>query len=150
MLKRPITYTNFNDEEVTEEFYFNLSSAEMIEMEMTVKGGLQAYLTDILKSQDKNKLIREFKRIILSAYGEKSADGKHFRKSDEIREAFSQTAAFDALFLELCTNEDAVIAFIKGVLPKELVEKINASSLQNKMAAKLSVTPSKPPKPPAL
>lgn len=148
MLKRPITYTNFNDEEVTEDFYFNLSNKEMIKMQAAAgEGGLEAYLTSILKSNNPEKLMAEFERIILSAYGEKSEDGRHFFKSDEIRERFANSAAFDALYFELCTKEDAVIEFIKGVMPKELMEKLDQAKVKDDMAKKLSVMPP-PPSPP--
>lgn len=124
MLKRDITYEDFDGEQVTETFYFNLTKSEIIELEVSYKEGLQAALLRIVKAQDNKTLIAEFKKIVLLAYGERSEDGKRFIKNDEIREAFSQTAAYDALFMELATSDDAAATFIKGVVPKDFAKEI--------------------------
>ncbi len=129
MLKRDITYQDFNDEKVTDTFYFNITKSEIIELEVETKEGMDATIKKIIETKDNKTLIAEFKRIILLAYGEKSADGKRFIKSDESREAFSQTAAFDSLFMELATEEEAAANFIKGVLPKELSAEIEKAIL---------------------
>ncbi len=129
MLKRDITYQDFNDEKVTDTFYFNITKSEIIELEVETKEGMDATIKKIIETKDNKTLIAEFKRIILLAYGEKSGDGKRFIKSDESREAFSQTAAFDTLFIELATEEEAAANFIKGVLPKELSAEIEKAIL---------------------
>lgn len=121
MLKRDIKYTDFDGNEVTETFYFNITKSEAVELEVGHKGGMEEFLKRIVQTQDHASMISEFKRIILLSYGVKSEDGKRFIKSDEMREEFSQTAAFDALFIELASNEDAAATFIKGVLPADLV-----------------------------
>lgn len=119
MLKRNITYTNYNEEVVTDVFYFNLSASELIELEASFPGGgLQETLQRLVETKNLEVLVKEFKRIILLAYGQKSEDGLRFVKNDELREAFSQTAAYDALFMELATNDEAAAIFIKGVIPK--------------------------------
>lgn len=120
MLKRDITYTDFNDNEVTEPFYFNLSKAELVEMEMMTEGGMAKSLQDIVKAQNSGQLIATFKKIILESYGVKSEDGKRFIKSEELRHEFSQTAAFQQLFVELCTNDEAAAIFINGIMPKDM------------------------------
>lgn len=121
MLKRNITFTDFNDKEVTETLYFNLSKSEMIEMEMMAEGGFAESLQRIVEAKDVAKLIVEFKKIILASYGEKSDDGKRFIKNEKLREEFSQTAAYNALFMELATDDNAATEFITGVLPKDIV-----------------------------
>lgn len=120
MLKKEIKYEDFNGDEVTEVFYFNISKNELIELEVEYKDGLADALQRIIKSDDRQRIIKEFKRIILFAYGEKSADGKRFVKNDQVREDFSHTAAYQALFMELATQADAAATFLKGVLPKDL------------------------------
>lgn len=120
MLKRKIKYTNFNDVETEGVFYFNLSKAELIQMEVSTKEGFGEMLQRIVETKDNKALIEEFKKIILLAYGERSADGERFVKSDELREAFSQTAAFQELFLELALETDAAAAFITGIVPKDM------------------------------
>lgn len=151
MLKRSITYTNFNDEEITEEFYFNLSKAELIEMEVDKKEGLGEYLQKIIKAEDRKELIQMFKEIVLKAYGEKSEDGKRFIKNDEMREAFSQTAAYQELFMELATNDKAATIFIKAIMPKDMTEAVEKEALKNEMAGALTavseteVVPQNPP-----
>jgi hypothetical protein len=124
MLIRPIKYTDFDGVEHTETFHFNLTRAEVVELEVGKKGGLDEFIRDIVKTQDNAALVAEFKRIILLSYGQRSEDGKRFIKSDALREEFSQTAAFDELFIELATSDTAAATFIQGILPKDMQEEI--------------------------
>lgn len=120
MLKKEIKYTNYNEVEVTETFYFNLTKAEVMEMEMTTNGGFHDHLVKIIAANDAKEIVTQFKDLVLKAYGEKSADGKHFVKNDTVREAFSQTEAYSDIFMELATNADAAAAFVNGIIPKNL------------------------------
>lgn len=120
MLKRSITYTDFNGDEVTEVLYFHLSKPELIEMEVELSGGLSTMLQRISENGDRKAIVAEFKKIVLTAYGEKSDDGKIFRKSDEIRKNFASSAAYSQLFMELATDETSAAEFINGVMPKDL------------------------------
>ena len=117
MLKKTITYTDYNGVECTEDYYFNLTKAEIMEMEMGTAGGLAEMIQRIVDAQDAPAIIKIFKELVLKAYGEKSADGKRFIKSEEISTAFSQTEAYSQLFMELATDADAAAAFINGVVP---------------------------------
>ena len=118
MLKKAITYTDYNGVKRTEDFYFNLSKAEVMEMELGTVGGLAEMLKRIVDSQDVPALIKNFKEIILKAYGEKSPDGKRFIKSEELSTAFSQTEAYSTLFMELATDHEAASVFINGIIPQ--------------------------------
>ena len=118
MLKKTITYTDFNGMERSEDFYFNLTKAEIMEMEMSTVGGLSEMIQRIIAAQDTPSIIKIFKDLVLKSYGEKSADGKRFIKTPEITEAFSQTEAYSVLFMELATNADAAAAFVNGIIPK--------------------------------
>lgn len=120
MLKKTVTYTDYNGVERTEDFYFNLSKAEVAEMELSVDGGLSQMLENIVKSKDNKQIISIFKDIVLKSYGEKSMDGKRFIKNDEIREAFSQTEAYSEIFIELALNEQSAAEFVNGILPANL------------------------------
>ena len=122
MLKKEITYEDFNGDEVTETLYFNLSTTELLEMETGVEGGLQRSLERIIEEQNIRKIIEEFKRILLAAYGQRSDNGKRFIKSDELREEFQQTAAFDALFMQMAEDPVGAATFVTGILPKKLTE----------------------------
>lgn len=117
MLKKSITYTDYNGTERTEDFYFNLSKAELMEMEMGTSGGLSEMIQKIVAAQDAPAIIKIFKDLVLKAYGEKSSDGKRFIKSEELATAFSQTEAYSQLFMELATNADAASAFVNGIVP---------------------------------
>lgn len=130
MLKKTITYTDYNNVERTEDFYFNLTKAEIMEMEMGTSGGLAEMINKIVSSKDTPSIITVFKDIILKAYGEKSPDGKRFVKSKEISTAFSQTEAYSQLFMELSLNADAAAKFVNGIIPGDLPE--NVASLSNK------------------
>ena len=119
MLKKTITYTDYNGAERTEDFYFNLSKAEVMEMEMSTTGGLAEMITRIVAAQDAPAIIKIFKDLVLKAYGEKSPDGKRFIKSEELAIAFSQTEAYSQLFMELATDAEAAAAFVNGIVPAE-------------------------------
>lgn len=125
MLKRTITYENFNGETVTNTFYFNLTKAELIELNVSYEGGFEKFLETIIAAQDQKTLIEEFKKIILISFGEKSPDGERFIKSDELREKFTQTAAYSALFMELATDANAASVFINSVIPKDMQAQVS-------------------------
>jgi hypothetical protein len=118
MLAKSITYVDYNGEERTETFYFNISKAEVAEMQLKHPGGYAEYLQRIIDAKEQTQLVDAFKTIVLDAYGEKSEDGKRFKKSKEISEAFEQTEAYSELFMELLMSPDAAAAFINGILPK--------------------------------
>ena len=129
MLKKTITYNDYNGVERTEDFYFNLSKAEILEMEMGTSGGLAEMIQKIVAAQDAPSIVRVFKDLVLKAYGEKSPDGKRFIKSEEISTEFSQTEAYSQLFMELATDAEAGAAFANGIVPKEMAERAAAASL---------------------
>ena len=118
MLKKTITSVDFNGNERTEDFYFNLTKAEVMEMEMSTVGGLSEMIQKIVSAQDTPSIIKVFKDLILRSYGEKSADGKRFIKTPEMAESFSQTEAYSVLFMELATDAEAAAAFVNGIIPK--------------------------------
>ncbi len=122
MLRKDITYTDFNGVERTEPFYFNLSKSELIEMEYGIGGGLSEMITLVVNAKDQPTIIKVFKDLILKAYGEKSPDGKYFHKSEEISTNFSHTEAYTNLFMELATDEKAAAAFVNGIIPKEAAD----------------------------
>ena len=117
MLKKTMTYVDYNGTERTENFYFNLTKAEIMEMEMGTAGGLVEMINKIVDAKDAPAIINVFKELILKAYGEKSADGKRFIKSKEISDAFAQTEAYSELFMELATNADKASEFVNGIIP---------------------------------
>lgn len=120
MLKKTVTYVDYNGVERTEDFYFNLSKAEVTEMELSVEGGFSKMLEEIVKSNDNARILELFKEMVLKAYGEKSADGRRFVKSKELSEAFSQTEAYSEIFMELAMDEKAAAAFVNGIMPSNL------------------------------
>lgn len=128
MLKKTITYTDYNGNERTEDFYFNLTKAEIMEMEMSTTGGLAEMITRIVAAQDQPAIIKIFKDLVLKAYGEKSADGKRFIKSEEIAAGFSQTEAYSILFMELATDADAAAKFVNGIVPADMSKQLAAQN----------------------
>ena len=119
MLKKTITYPDYNGSELTEDFYFNLSEAEVMEMELSMDGGLSNYLTRIVQAQNRPQIIKVFKELILKAYGEKSMDGKRFLKSDAISANFAATEAYSQLFMELATDDIKAAEFVNGITPSK-------------------------------
>jgi len=120
MLKKTITYKDYNDIERTEDFYFNLSKAEAMEMELSITGGLTEMIRKIVAAQDTPTIIATFKQIILKAYGEKSPDGRRFIKSEELSKAFSETEAYSILYMELATDANTAAEFVNGIVPKDV------------------------------
>jgi hypothetical protein len=121
MLKKTITYTDFNGAERTEDFYFNLSKAEVIEMELSTTGGLVQLIEKIIAAQDTKELVNLFKDLILRSYGEKSADGRQFIKvkdGQKVCEAFSQTEAYSQLFVQLATDSKFAVDFVNAIIPQ--------------------------------
>lgn len=118
MLKKTIKYTDYNGVEREEEFYFNLSKAELVELDLRQAGGFEAYVKRLTKTEDRDEIVDLFKKIVGMAYGEKSDDGRRFIKSKELTEAFEQTEAYSELFMELISSEEAAAQFINGVIPK--------------------------------
>lgn len=117
MLKETITYIDYNGSERTEDFLFNLTKAEVMEMELSTTGGLSEMISRIVAAKDAPAIIKVFKDLILKAYGQKSADGKRFIKSKELSDEFAQTEAYSILFMRLATNADAAAKFVNGIVP---------------------------------
>lgn len=120
MLKKTITYTDYDDNQRTEDFYFNFSKAELAEMELSENGGMSKFLKRIIDENDNKKLVQLFKEMVLNAYGKKSDDGKRFIKSQELRDEFSQTEAYTELFMELASSGEKAAAFFNAIVPASI------------------------------
>lgn len=120
MLKKTIKYVDYDGTEREETFYFNLSEAEIMEMQMGTTGGLAEMIERIVEAQDAPSIMKTFKDIILKSYGVKSPDGRRIIKSDALREEFSQTEAYSKLFIELATDADAAAKFINAIVPNQV------------------------------
>ena len=123
-------FEDFNGNEREDDFYFNLSKAELLEMELSEEGGMDKRLTRLISSQDMKEAIKVFKAIVLMSYGQKTDDGR-FVKSQEIRDAFMQSAAYSEIFMDLATDTDKAQKFINGILPN-MEAAIPAPPLPNK------------------
>ena len=120
MFKRTIKFPDYDGNEREEDFYFNLTKAEILEMELSTEGGIEKMVNKIISTQDRKKIIEVFKEIIQKSYGVKSDDGKRFIKNKTVLEEFIQTEAYSILFIDLATDADAAAKFIKGIMPKDL------------------------------
>ena len=134
MLKETITYTDYNGVERTEDFYFNLTKAEIMEMEMSTTGGLAEQIQRIVAAQDAPAIIKIFQDLILKSYGQKSLDGKRFVKVNpengrRLADEFKETEAYSQLFMKLATDADAAAKFVNGIIPAKLAERAKAANL---------------------
>ena len=122
MLKKTMTYEDYNGEKVTEDFYFSLSKAELIEMEMLAEDddGLRGKLTKIVKEDNREEILKTFREIILMSVGRRSEDGRRFIKNEEIRQEFQQTPAFSDLLVEFYTDTNAAALFVAGIVPSDM------------------------------
>lgn len=133
MLKKTITYTDFNGVQHTEDFYFNLTKAELADIQMSENEGFDQKLKGIIDAKDNKSIYEIFKYFLHKSYGEKSADGKRFMKNDPttgapLYIAFMETEAYSELFFELVQSDESMAAFINGIMPKEISEKIALSN----------------------
>lgn len=120
MIKKTVTYTDYDGNRRTEDFYFNLSKAEITEMELSQNGGFTKFAEKLIAEQDTRRLVELFKELVLNSYGEKSLDGKRFIKNQELRDAFAQTEAYVEVFMELVGSAEAAAAFVNGIIPQGL------------------------------
>lgn len=124
MLKKTITYTDYDGLERTEEFRFNLTKAELVDMELTTAGTFSETMKRIIAEKDIIRIAKLFKELLLKSYGVKSDDGKRFIKSQELSDAFSQTEAYSDLYIELLSNPEEAAKFFAEVAPK--IEEVSA------------------------
>lgn len=122
MIKKTITYQDYNGVARAEDFYFNLNRAEVIELEAATPGGLKHFLEEMVQTKDNHKLIEFVKELIRMSYGVKSPDGKYFTKTEESWTAFRYSEAFVELFLELGNNAEAATEFVNGIIPQEILK----------------------------
>lgn len=141
MLKQTITFEDYNGDTVTETHYFNMTKVELIELELEYAGGFENTVKAMIDAKNNKDLFAAVKKLVLSAYGQKSADGKRFVKSPGLSEEFSQTAAFDKLMMDLGTDDEKAFAFIVGVMPKDLADEASKKDLKGAMAERLGAAP---------
>lgn len=120
MLKKTISYTDYDGNQRTEDFYFNLSKAEITEMELSMEGGMRAYIQRIIAAKSQLELVKLFKDVLLLTYGKKSDDGRLFLKNDAIRAEFEASPAFSAIYMDLVTDEAKASAFVNGIMPADM------------------------------
>lgn len=134
MIKETVTYTDYNGNERTEDFYFNFTTAELAEMQLGVDGGLEDHIRQILNANDTPKIVKIFKDdIFLKSYGQKSADGRRMIKNPEVVDEFVQSPAYSILFMKYATDAQAMSDFINNVIPPDIKEQIANLSSENKV-----------------
>lgn len=143
MIKKTIPYTDYDGTERTEDFYFNLSMAELMEMQTSVEGGMRGYIQRIMAANDQTALMKLFKDVLLMTYGKKSDDGRLFLKNDAVRAEFEASPAFSAIYMELMSDAQKAADFINGLIPANLRDQnpaMNMAATANAVPA-LSVAP---------
>lgn len=124
MLVKTIEFVDYNGNKRSEEHYFNLNKAELMEMEMSTKGGLTVMINEIIAAQDTPKIMKVFKDLIFKSYGKKGPDGREFIKSEELVRSFEQSEAYPTLFMELLSNPETAANFFNGIVPNDVAETI--------------------------
>ena len=125
MVKKTLTFTNFEGEEVTKDFYFNLSKMEFRELDRAIPGGLNNRIEQIRVEKDEDRLLDLMSTLILSSYGEKAEDGRFVKEDAQGRKLssyFKVSEAWDVLFLNLLQNEQELNEFLVGIVPKDVAE----------------------------
>ena len=131
MYKITETYTDYDDNQRTEDFYFNYSEAELTDLQFSVSGGLAGMIDKIIKTNDMPKLVELFRELIQKAYGQKSNDGRRFMKSPELTKEFTETVAYSQIYMRLATDSKAAQEFINKVVPKDMQDKMQQANQQN-------------------
>lgn len=119
-------YTDYDGVEREEDFYFNLTEAEITEMELTTEGGMSAMLNRIIAAKDSTKLIAVFKDLLLKSYGQKSPDGRRFIKNQELTTDFVETPAYSQIYMRLASDDKSATEFVNNIIPKNLSDKAKA------------------------
>lgn len=118
MVKKTITYIDYDGTERTEDFYFNLSEAEITEMQLSVEGGMRGYIEKIVAAKSQLEVVKLFKEILLRSYGKKSLDGRLFVKNEANTAEFVANPAYSKIYMELVTNTDAATKFVNALIPE--------------------------------
>ena len=137
MLKKTITYTDYDGMERTEDFWFNLSKTELTKLDAELPGGVLGVLRKIIDKKDRKALVDFIETLILRSYGEKTLDGKRFVKTPEMAEEFMQTPAYDELFMSILSDIDSQTSFINGVIPQSMakeIEQTDKKQVENALA----------------
>lgn len=138
MHKITMEYEDFNGEAVKEDLYFNLTKAELLDMNFHAKGGLVNYIEAIMNARDTEEIAEFFKLILVKAYGEKTPDGKHFMKNPEIAQRFVCSVPYSELYVQLSTDADAASEFIRSIIPKDLMEDYKKAEADGKIPPELA------------
>ena len=133
MHKETITYIDYDGNERTEDFFFNLTKAELTEMDLGTAGGMKKLLERIIAEKDTKRIMEIFKEIIQKSYGVKTLDGRRFIKSQEVLDEFTQTEAYSIMFMKLATDADAAAAFVNNIIPQDIANAV--STVDNPVAA---------------
>lgn len=141
MYKMTETYEDYNGTKRTEDFYFNLNKAELLDLQMSYGGQLQNTLQKMVSANDSDKLLAFFKDILLRSYGEKSDDGRRFIKNEETRNNFTQTEAFSQIYLKLTQNETESQKFVRGIMPADIQEKVDSQETSRQITAEPGKSP---------
>lgn len=124
MIKKTVTYTDYNGEQRTETFYFHYTEAEILDMEMSEEGSFVDRIQRIIDAKDKTALMKLIKKFVIDAYGVKSEDGKRFMKNDELKTAFLECPAYSDIFMEMVTNDEVAAEFVNGVIPSTMKDRV--------------------------
>lgn len=134
MIKKTIKYTDYNGTERTEDFWFNLNTRELANLELKSEGGFEGMIRQMMATTDIPKLTDLFEKIVLASYGEISPDGKRFIKKDgELAKEFVETEAYVQLYLELISDANKLSAFINGIVPKNIAQNMNSDEAKKKI-----------------
>lgn len=133
MIKKTITYIDFNDRKVTRDYYFHLSKVDMTELALD---GIEERIRRAAAANDKGAIFREFKQLISLSVGVRSEDGAEFSRPATFRDQFLSSPAFDELIMELFQSEDQGTGFVKALLPPDMQKGLEKElQAQNKQGA---------------
>lgn len=116
MICEKVTYTDYNGTERTESYYFNLTEQELADLNFSTAGGIVKMIERTVNAKDEQEVGKLFKTFLDASYGEKSPDGRRFRKNAEILEDFRSSPAYSIIYMKLLTDMEEANRFLKGML----------------------------------
>lgn len=135
MYVRTITYEDYEGQQRTEDFYFNLNKAELLKWMVTTGDyTIDKVLMRIVQERNGKRIMEAIDELIHLSYGQKSLDGRRFEKTDEIWKDFKETEAYATLFTELVTDAQKAGEFVNGIIPEKLANQISEEFKKNPQA----------------
>jgi hypothetical protein len=143
MFPRTITWKDpFTQKEVSREFWFGITPAEIAEMKLAHRKDLSEYLDAIIEAQDNRELILLYKALIEEGVGVRE-EARFLKARDypDVHKDFFATGAYNQLFVDLLQSGDQGVKFLTDMFPMEFIHEWEAKHQKSYTDAELLELP---------